>query len=212
MSRRPLKVAAWAAVFLACAAVGAVIAAHTDPFPPGVDDPGIRSTATPGPDGPSTETWPALMASRTWHDLPVGGRCATSWRTELNLVVHMPDDAAISDEDVVFLPVTVEGTAKLKGQLRCDFPTAQLQSEELAITGTGRLRGQTFVFTIREAGRTPPGSKDYGGLTNTLNFLRFRVPAEDGATVTVSFTRPADAGRGEYGSVNRLTLSGPTTG
>ena len=97
-------------------------------------------------------------------------------------------------------------------QLRCDFPTAQLQSEELAITGTGRLRGQTFVFTIREAGRTPPGSKDYGGLTNTLNFLRFRVPAEDGATVTVSFTRPADAGRGEYGSVNRLTLSGPTTG
>ena len=108
--------------------------------------------------------------------------------------------------------MTIEGTARLNGELRCEFPTAQLQSEELKIVGDGRLRGDGFVFTLQEAGRLPLGSKDYGGFTNTLNFLRFRVPAEDGASVTVSFTRPADAGRGEYGSVNRLTLSGPTTG
>jgi hypothetical protein len=87
-----------------------------------------------------------------------------------------------------------------------------LQSEQLAIVGSGRLRNGEFMFTIQEAGRLPFGSKDYGGLTNTLNFLRFRIPAEVGASVTVSYTRPADAGRGEYGSVNRLTLSGPTTG
>ncbi len=37
---RVLKVAAWAALFLACAGVGAYIAAHSDPFPPGVDRPG----------------------------------------------------------------------------------------------------------------------------------------------------------------------------
>jgi hypothetical protein len=108
--------------------------------------------------------------------------------------------------------VTIEGTARLNGDLRCDFPTAQLQSEELKIVGEGRLHGKEFVFTISEAGRQPVGSKDYGGFTNTLNFLRFRVPAEEGASVAVSFTRPADAGRGEYGSVNRLRLGGPTTG
>jgi hypothetical protein len=200
VSRRPLKVAAWAAVFLACAGAGAVIASRTDPFPPGVDDPGIRPIPSTGTDAPGLVTWPAAVSSRTWHDLPVGGRCVTSWRTEMDLVV---DDAGV---------VTVQGIARLNGELRCDFPTAQLQSEELTIVGSGRLRGDELVFSIQEAGREPPGSKDYGGFTNTLNFLRFRVPAEDGATVTVSFTRPADAGRGEYGSVNRLTLSGPTTG
>jgi hypothetical protein len=200
VSRRLLKVAAWAAVFLTCAGIGAFVAAQTDPFPPGVDDPGLRPTPSTGTDAPGLVTWPAVLSSRTWHDLPVGGRCATSWRTELDLVV---DDAG---------HVTIEGTARLNGDLRCDFPTAQLQSEELKIVGAGRLRGKEFVFTISEAGRQPVGSKDYGGFTNTLNFLRFRVPAEDGASVTVSFTRPADAGRGAYGSVNRLRLGGPTTG
>jgi len=200
VSRRLLKVAAWAAVFLTCAGIGAFVAAQTDPFPPGVDDPGLRPTPSTGTDAPGLVTWPAVLSSRTWHDLPVGGRCATSWRTELDLVV---DDAG---------HVTIEGTARLNGDLRCDFPTAQLQSEELKIVGAGSLRGKEFVFTISEAGRQPVGSKDYGGFTNTLNFLRFRVPAEDGASVTVSFTRPADAGRGAYGSVNRLRLGGPTTG
>ena len=35
--RRSLKVAAWAAAFLAAAGIGAVIAAHSNPFPPGVE-------------------------------------------------------------------------------------------------------------------------------------------------------------------------------
>ena len=43
--RKGVKVAAWVAVFLACAGVGAYVAAHTDPFPPGVDRPG--ATAPP---------------------------------------------------------------------------------------------------------------------------------------------------------------------
>jgi hypothetical protein len=210
VSRRLLKVAAWAAVFVACAAVGALIAARTDPFSPDVAEPSFGPARSTGPDGPIATTWPAVIVSRTWHDLPVGGRCGTSWRTDLDLVVDAPEDVAITD--VAALPVTIEGTASLKGALRCDFPTAQLQSEELMIVGSGRLRGGTFRFTIGEAGRTPAGSKDYGGFTNTLNFLRFEVSAEDGAQVMVSFDRPGDAGRGEYGSVNRLTLSGPTTG
>ena len=56
--RRWVKVAAWAAVFLACAGIGAYIAAHTDPFPPGVDRQGESpfptvspsTSPTPGPD------------------------------------------------------------------------------------------------------------------------------------------------------------------
>ncbi|MEO8476120.1 MAG: hypothetical protein ABI572_03590 [Actinomycetota bacterium] len=198
MLLRVLKVAAWAAVFLACAAVGAFIAASTDPFSPSVDA-GPPPQPSTGTDAPGLVTWPAVISSRTWHDVPVGGRCATSWRADLALVV---DDAG---------QVTIEGTATVKGELRCAFPIAQLQSEELKIVGTGRLRGETLVFTISEAGRLPFGSKDYGGLTNTLNFLRFRVPADAGARTTVSFDRPGDAGRGEYGSVNRLRLGDPTT-
>ena len=47
--RRGVKVAAWAAVFLACAGVGAYIAAHSDPFPPGVDRPSASSLPTGSP-------------------------------------------------------------------------------------------------------------------------------------------------------------------
>ena len=41
--RRAVKVLLWIAVFAACFGVGAYVAAHTDPFPPGVDDPGATA-------------------------------------------------------------------------------------------------------------------------------------------------------------------------
>ncbi len=203
--RRGLRIAVWIVVFAACAGVGAFIASRTDPFPPGVEDPGARPTTSNSPQTgttspePEGERWAALIDSRTWHDLPVGGRCVSLWRSELELLVDANG------------AITGDGAATLKSDLTCDFDVSQLQAEELRLVATGRVRGDELVFTVSEQGRTPPGSKDYGGLTNTLNFLKFRVPAVDGEAITVSVARPADAGRGEYGSVNHLRLTGPTT-
>jgi hypothetical protein len=71
VSRRLLKVAAWAAVFLTCAGIGAFVAAQTDPFPPGVDDPGLRPTPSTGTDAPGLVTWPAVLSSRiSWWTMP----------------------------------------------------------------------------------------------------------------------------------------------
>ena len=47
--RRLGKVLAWTLVFAACAAVGAVVAANTNPFPPGVEDPGARLDGSSDP-------------------------------------------------------------------------------------------------------------------------------------------------------------------
>ncbi len=86
--RRWIKVAAWAAVFLACAGVGAFIAAHTDPFPPGVDRQGespfptVSPTPSPTP-APRPVVWAGTLRSVTYHDLYVGGRCTTRWRGNL---------------------------------------------------------------------------------------------------------------------------------
>jgi hypothetical protein len=46
---RLVKVITWVLVFALCAALGAVVAANTDPFPPGVDDPGVRPSADGSP-------------------------------------------------------------------------------------------------------------------------------------------------------------------
>ena len=87
--RKPVKVAAWAAVFLACAGVGAFIAANTDPFPPGVDRPGASPTesvsVTPSPSRtPVPVKWVGSLQSVTYHQLYGGGRCTDRKSTRLN--------------------------------------------------------------------------------------------------------------------------------
>lgn len=41
-----VKVVVWILVLLVCAGAGAFVASRTDPFPPGVEDPGARPRTT----------------------------------------------------------------------------------------------------------------------------------------------------------------------
>ena len=79
--RRGLKIVVWVGVFAVCAGAGAFVAAHTNPFPPGVEDPGARSTTPPSTSpSPASERWSLAMTSATRHELHVGGASATAYR------------------------------------------------------------------------------------------------------------------------------------
>jgi hypothetical protein len=203
--RRAVKVLLWVAVFAACFGVGAYVAAHTDPFPPGVEDPGARSDpgATPSGSAPSGSMgagrWPVEIGVRTSHDLYVGGRCAGSWRIEVELEV---DGSGL----------TGTATATLQGELRCDEPTAQVQADRVELVASGSSADGALRFRLAVTSRSPLGSQDLSGLVKTVPTLRFRLPAREGATASFDIAVP-DGDRGTYGAVGQVVVSGdPTTG
>lgn len=197
--RRLGKVLAWTLVFAACAAVGAVVAANTNPFPPGVEDPGARldgssdPAASGGSDGGS---WLVRIDTRTFHDLFVGGRCAASWRIDVGIAVA---DGSIDSA----------GAATIKGELRCDEPTAQVQAERLDLRAVGVFRDGQLWFRLEETGRSPDGSQELSGFVETILTLRFRMPATDGATAPIDVERP-DGGQGTWGAVGTVVLTSAT--
>ena len=174
---RPIRIVIWIAVFAACAGAGAYVAAHTDPFPPGVEDPGSRPGGAEAPGGaaptgnadptgePAAEppSWRLGIVSATSHRFRVGGSCRTDWRAKIRLELA-PDGA-----------VAGAGPAHLVDGLRCDFPVAQIQatSIDLGVNGTWERtgRGMTIRLLIVEIGRDPAGSRDLGGLASTLRLL-----------------------------------------
>jgi hypothetical protein len=191
---RGIKIAVWLGVFGICAGAGAYVAAHTNPFPPGVEDPGARSptatSATPAP----VSRWSGTMRSRTEHVFHVGGMCATDWVTTLSFTAR---DGAVAGQ----------GVARLRGDARCDFPEAQVQARviRLRVIGTFVQRMLTLRF-VRLGGVDPIGSSDLGGFEATVSHvvLRPRTELHGGAERTV--TRP-DGDLGTYRSVNRATLT-----
>jgi hypothetical protein len=197
--RRVAKVVIWVVVFAACAGAGAIVAAHTDPFPPGVEDPGARpgspaatsSTASP-------ETWLVRIGARTFHELYVGGRCAASWTIDAGLPV------AVGRIDGA-------GVANLRGSLRCDEPTAQVQAERIELKAVGVLEAGDLRFRLVVAGTTPDGAQDLAGFVEVIPTLRFRLPAEAGATATFDVTAP-DGDRGTYGGSGHLVVGEPPAG
>src|SRR2546427_48735 len=112
------KVLIWVVVFVGAAGIGAYIAAHSNPFPPSVET-SPRRSASEGPTADSQSLWKGTIRSASYHQLYVGGRCATDWRGTIEVVVR--DDGK------------VEGTGSVRriGALRCDFPTAQAQVASL---------------------------------------------------------------------------------
>jgi hypothetical protein len=197
--RRLGKVLAWTLVFAACAAVGAVVAANTNPFPPGVEDPGERPDGPPGsvatgtPEGGS---WLVRIDTRTFHDLFVGGRCAASWRIDVGIAVGEG-------------PIDSAGAATIKGELRCDEPTAQVQAERLDLRAVGVFRDGQLRFHLEETGRSPLGSQELSGFVETIPTLRLRMPANDGATAAFDVDR-SDGGQGRLGAVGTVVLTAAT--
>lgn len=188
--RRGLKVAAWAAVFLSCAGVGAYIAAHSDPFPPGVDRPGASTTVSAPPSGSPTpappDRWVGSLRSFTYHQLYVGGRCTTRWRGNLRFVVS--DAGAIQGS----------GSARMDGGLRCDFPIAQVQARRVVLEVTGRLRGGHITLHLASSAIQPSNAQDYGGFVAVLP-VRVTLPVRNEAASGRVVRRAVDdEGRGTY--------------
>jgi hypothetical protein len=206
--RRVLKVAIWVFVFAACAGVGAFIAANSNPFPPGVDDPGARSgTDGDGDSGPPSSpvdasvAWLVRVDARTYHELFVGGRCTATWR--IDLAVNEADPALSSVLDGT-------GVATRKGDLRCDEPNAQIQTERVDLVVAGRLVDGELRFRLDDTARTPAGAQDLAGFVKVVPTLRFRLPAQEGSTTTFDVSIP-DGDRGSYGASGRAEVMTPAS-
>jgi hypothetical protein len=198
--RRLVKVVAWTLVFALCATIGAVVAANTDPFPPGVEDPGARpSEGTPSNQASPTEggSWLVRIDTRTYHDLFVGGRCAANWRIDVGIAAA---DGGIDSA----------GAAVIKGELRCTQPTAQVQAERIDVQAVGRLRDGEVRFRLEETGRSPAGAQELTGFLDTIPTIRFVMPTSEGASASFDIERP-DGGQGSFGAAGTVVLSEATT-
>lgn len=193
-----VKIILWVVVFAAAVGAGAFMASRSDPFPPGVEDPGARPiTPTPTHTPPSPTVWALEMTSATAHHLHVGGSCRSDWRVRGTITIK-PNGTAAG-----------QGSAVLSQPATCDFPQSQVQTKKIALVVTGKLADGSLRLSFSEAGRTPVGSQDLGGFTNTLSLIRPVLRIRDGserATVSVQASRP-DGDLGSYSSDSRAELS-----
>ena len=112
------KVVIWAAVFALCAAAGGLLASRTDPFPPGVEDPGSHPAEPSGtPTDEAPPIWTGGLKADTEHRLHVGGTCRSDWRGRYRVVLL--EDGSIDGIGGVATPQPWSA--------RCDFDQEQLQ-------------------------------------------------------------------------------------
>lgn len=164
-----VRVLLWVVILLACAGVGAFIGSRSNPFPPGVPDPGALPTDSPSPSLPELDEWPITMLSRTTHTFHVGGSCTSAWRLKGTLRI------AASGE------ITGRGVARLQPGAGCDFPSAQVQAERILVELLGRRDGDELDLRFREVGRMPAGSQDLGAFAKTLGTLRVAIVERAGS-------------------------------
>lgn len=158
------KVPIWVVVFALCAAAGAWLASRTDPFPPGVQDPGARPTSDPtatrSPSPP--KRWTGEFAAITEHRLHVGGTCRSDWRAKYRMRLR-PDGSIDSGFGVAILS---------PGSAGCDFAQEQLQADsaQLSVGGAWEREGRDYVLRLRfrVTGLDPVGSLDLGGFLATI--------------------------------------------
>jgi hypothetical protein len=192
--RRWAKLFVWSGVFLLCAGAGAYVAAHTNPFPPGVEDPGARpTTPIPTSPAPTAQRWNLVMYSATRHDLHVGGSCRSGWRTT-GLITIDPDGSVSGD-----------ARARLSGW-SCDFPVAQVQTRLVRLIVSGRSSDGRVTLRFRRSGEMPAGSQDLGGFTATIGLLEPKIPVADRhGDASVRSTRP-DGDLGTYVNDTKVQL------
>jgi hypothetical protein len=193
--RRGRRIVAWVVVFAACAGLGAFVASRTNPFPPGVEDPGAQHLPSPSPSVVSdARHWSGGGAAASYHLLYVGGRCTSRWRLVLRFTV---DDHNRVDGT---------GTATLRGRLHCDFPVAQVQTRLVDLHVGGRRTGSSMRLSLSPTALTPVGSSDYGGLIRTLPaFPPLEVRARVGH-VSRSVSVP-DGDQGTYDATYDTTVA-----
>ncbi len=191
--RRSVKVAVWALVFSACAGAGAFVASRTDPFPPGVGDPGDRTSPTASVSlEPGQHTWVVRMSSQTKHVLHVGGECRTSW------------DGIVRVEVAGGGRAEGTGQVELRGEAECDTTLTQVQVREIRLKAVGTLSDGRLELTFKEAGRDPVGSRDLGGFVATLSELAPSMREDDPTKLTVE---NSDGNLGRYVSVTTFVAS-----
>ena len=161
----------WVVVLLACAGVGAFIGSRSNPFPPGVPDPGAQPGDGSSPSPPELDEWPITMVSRTTHTFRVGGSCTSAWRVKGTLSISVADR------------ITGRGVARLQRGAGCDFPSAQVQAERILVEFLGRRDGGDLDLRFRDVGRMPAGSQDLGAFVKTLETLRVTIVERPGSEV-----------------------------
>ncbi|TMK18428.1 MAG: hypothetical protein E6G65_12215 [Actinobacteria bacterium] len=191
---RWVKRTLWLGVFGVCAGAGAFVAAHTNPFPPGVEDPGARpTTSAPTTPAPSNQRWNLVMDSASRHDLHVGGSCRSRWFTSGHVTI-LPDGTAEG-----------EALASLRGW-GCDFPVAQVQTRKVSLFVTGRRSGGRIVLGFKRAGVAPTGSQDLGGFLATIRSLAPAIPFTDGHGGAVATASRPDGDLGRFVDKGEIQL------
>lgn len=199
--RRRLKIVLLIGAFLAAAGVGAYLAAHTDPFPPGVEDPGERSSPSSSPSAPSDARWGGTFEADTVHELLAGHTCTTSWQASLSFTIDAADR------------VVGRGVARLHGGLKCGFPVAQVQAKRIAFRVLGRSVGDGLELRFLDPEiKAPAGAGDFAGFVATvLGGRTFRAVAPAGdpgrASLRTSAEIPDAEGDGRLRVDLRLALS-----
>jgi hypothetical protein len=168
------KAIVWVGILLGCAAVGAFIASRSNPFPPGVPDPGAVPSETPGasPSLPVAEVtrWTLAMSSRSTHTYRVGGSCTSDWRMERGRI-------RVSGSG----RVRGRGVSRLLPGATCDFPSAQFQARRIQVEILGRRDGGRLRLRFRIEDVLPSGSQDLGAFVETLEGLRLTIGERPGA-------------------------------
>lgn len=194
---KPLKIVIWVAVFGVCAGIGAFVASRSNPFPPGVEDPGAHPTPTESPTQPAATAWTLTMRVNTKHTLHEGGACRSDWNVSGTIEIE-PNGTTSGAAD-----------AKLAAPAACDFSQSQVQAKAIRLVVTGTRQAGVLRLSFSEGGRTPVGSSDLGGFTNTLRFIdpAVRLPADATAGhATTKVTRP-DGDLGAYSSATVLRVA-----
>ena len=193
---KPVKIVVWVLVFAVAAGAGALMASRSDPFPPGVEDPGARptSTETPRPSPAGPQGWGLLMASTTEHRLHEGGVCSSDWTVRGGLTAT--SNGSLEGQAV----------ATLDAPAGCDFAQAQVQTKKLGLDVVGVLRGSKLRLTFTETSRSPAGSQDLGGFVGTLRSITPIANVAGGRGGTVLVVAVPDGDQGSYVSNNKVQL------
>ncbi|HEX9122096.1 MAG TPA: hypothetical protein VF984_01865 [Actinomycetota bacterium] len=144
---------------------------------------------------PRPDRWAGTIVSRTSHDLYVGGRCESDWRTTLRFRVRNGNVSGSGD------------AIRTSTGNPCPFPVAQLQIRMFRLEVAGTLEGDRLNLRLRARSYAPAaGADDLGGfrVTTLGTVLHLRV-RHDTVIQRVSLRAP-DQDRGSFASANALRL------